>query len=132
MSRRRVVVTGLGLISPLGIGVEKSWGGLLEGRSGVRRITHFDTSSFATKIAGEVDGFIAVNGDGSVTIFSGKVDLGQGLLDGLKDGKVPASRAPGIFGVCAELFHDPTLVMLSFNCSTVNALPSYLSMRPGK
>lgn len=57
MSGRRVVVTGLGLISPLGIGVEKSWSGLLQGRSGIRRITQFDASSFATKIAGEVDGF---------------------------------------------------------------------------
>jgi 3-oxoacyl-[acyl-carrier-protein] synthase II len=57
MSGRRVVVTGLGLISPLGIGVEKSWGGMLQGRSGIRRITQFDASSFVTKIAGEVDGF---------------------------------------------------------------------------
>ena len=57
MSERRVVVTGLGLVSPLGIGVDKSWSGLLQGRSGVRSITQFDASSFATKIAGEVDGF---------------------------------------------------------------------------
>jgi 3-oxoacyl-[acyl-carrier-protein] synthase II len=57
MSGRRVVVTGLGLISPLGIGVEKSWGGMLQGRSGIRRITQFDASLFATRIAGEVDGF---------------------------------------------------------------------------
>ncbi len=57
MSRRRVVVTGLGLISPLGIGVEKSWGALLQGKSGIRRITQFDASSFATQIAGEVEGF---------------------------------------------------------------------------
>ncbi len=57
MSGRRVVVTGLGLISPLGIGVEKSWSGMLQGRSGIRRITQFDASLFATKIAGEVDGF---------------------------------------------------------------------------
>jgi len=57
MSVRRVVVTGVGLISPLGVGVDKSWSGLLQGRSGIRRITQFDASSFATKIAGEVDGF---------------------------------------------------------------------------
>jgi 3-oxoacyl-[acyl-carrier-protein] synthase II len=57
MSARRVVVTGLGLISPLGVGVEKSWGAMLRGRSGVRRITHFDASAYATRIAGEVDGF---------------------------------------------------------------------------
>jgi 3-oxoacyl-[acyl-carrier-protein] synthase II len=57
MEKRRVVVTGLGLITPLGIGVEKSWEGLVQGRSGVRRITHFDAASFATQIAGEVEGF---------------------------------------------------------------------------
>jgi 3-oxoacyl-[acyl-carrier-protein] synthase II len=57
MSKRRVVVTGLGLITPLGVGVEKSWSGLVAGKPGVRRITHFDASQFPTQIAGEVDGF---------------------------------------------------------------------------
>jgi 3-oxoacyl-[acyl-carrier-protein] synthase II len=59
MEKRRVVVTGLGLVTPLGIGVEKSWEGLVQGKSGVRRITHFDSSAFATQIAGEVEGFNA-------------------------------------------------------------------------
>ncbi len=54
---RRVVVTGLGLVTPLGIGVEPSWTSLLAGQSGVRRITQFDASAFPTQIAGEVDGF---------------------------------------------------------------------------
>jgi 3-oxoacyl-[acyl-carrier-protein] synthase II len=57
MVKRRVVLTGLGLITPLGIGVEKSWSGLTAGKSGIRRITHFDASSFQTQIAGEVEGF---------------------------------------------------------------------------
>ncbi|MDA8105471.1 MAG: beta-ketoacyl-ACP synthase II [Nitrospiraceae bacterium] len=57
MSKIRVVVTGLGLITPVGIGVEKSWSGLLGGKSGIRRITQFDASTFATQIAGEVEGF---------------------------------------------------------------------------
>lgn len=57
MEKRRVVVTGVGLITPLGIGVEESWSGLIEGRSGIRRITHFDSSAFATQIAGEVEDF---------------------------------------------------------------------------
>lgn len=57
MNKRRVVVTGVGIITPLGIGVEKSWEGLLAGKSGVRRITQFDSSQFPTKIAGEVEGF---------------------------------------------------------------------------
>jgi 3-oxoacyl-[acyl-carrier-protein] synthase II len=57
MEKRRVVVTGLGLVTPLGIGAEKSWEGLVQGKSGIRRITHFDSSAFATQIAGEVEGF---------------------------------------------------------------------------
>ncbi|MEW6585147.1 MAG: beta-ketoacyl-ACP synthase II, partial [Nitrospirota bacterium] len=59
MERRRVVITGLGMVTPLGIGVEESWKGLIEGRSGVVRITQFDPSGFATQIAGEVKGFNA-------------------------------------------------------------------------
>jgi len=57
MDKKRVVVTGIGLITPLGIGVQKTWDFLLRGRSGIRRITRFDTDQFPTKIAGEVDGF---------------------------------------------------------------------------
>ena len=54
---RRVVVTGLGLISPLGIGVEENWRALCEGKSGIGLITRFDTSNFPVKFAGEVKGF---------------------------------------------------------------------------
>ncbi|HBR21169.1 MAG TPA: beta-ketoacyl-[acyl-carrier-protein] synthase II [Nitrospiraceae bacterium] len=57
MEKRRVVVTGVGLITPVGIGVEESWEGLIEGRSGIRKLTRFDASAFATQIAGEVEGF---------------------------------------------------------------------------
>ena len=54
---RRVVVTGIGLVSPIGIGTAVNWQGLLAGRSGVARITHFDPSNFAAQVAGEVKGF---------------------------------------------------------------------------
>jgi len=54
---RRVVVTGLGLISPLGIGTEPTWQGLLAGQSGVGTITRFDPSDFSVRIAAEVKGF---------------------------------------------------------------------------
>jgi 3-oxoacyl-[acyl-carrier-protein] synthase II len=57
MDSRRVVITGLGLVTPVGIGVEKSWEGLCTGTSGIARITRFDISSFQTQIAGEVDDF---------------------------------------------------------------------------
>ena len=57
MSRRRVVVTGLGLISPVGNTVAEGWGNLLAGRSGIANITKFDASNYACKFAGEVKGF---------------------------------------------------------------------------
>ena len=57
MTRRRVVVTGLGCISPVGNTVAESWDSLLAGRSGIDLITKFDASAFACKFAGEVKGF---------------------------------------------------------------------------
>lgn len=57
MSRRRVVVTGLGCISPVGNTVGDAWANVLAGRSGIGLITKFDASTFASKIAGEVKGF---------------------------------------------------------------------------
>ena len=54
---RKVVVTGLGLVTPLGIGVNETWSGLVAGKSGIAPITRFDASDMATKIAGEVKNF---------------------------------------------------------------------------
>ena len=55
--KRRVVVTGLGLVLPNGIGVDEAWRNTCDGKSGIGPITRFDTSQFQTKIAGEVKGF---------------------------------------------------------------------------
>lgn len=57
--KRRVVVTGIGIISPLGIGVEENWSAVSNGLSGVGPITRFDTESFPVQFAGEVKGFDA-------------------------------------------------------------------------
>ena len=55
--KRRVAVTGMGVISPLGIGIDENWAALCNGKSGIAPITKFDTSSFPIQIAGEVRGF---------------------------------------------------------------------------
>jgi len=58
---RRVVVTGLGIISPVGIGLTESWSNITAGKSGIGRITRFDASAYTSQIAGEVKGFEASN-----------------------------------------------------------------------
>ncbi|MGE5242428.1 MAG: beta-ketoacyl-ACP synthase II [Bacteroidota bacterium] len=57
MSKRRVVITGLGILSPVGIGVAENWRNILAGKSGISRITHFDATGYSAMIAGEVKDF---------------------------------------------------------------------------
>ena len=61
MSKRRVVITGLGIVSPVGIGVDKAWGNIVAGKSGITRISRFDTTGFASQIAGEIKDFEVTN-----------------------------------------------------------------------
>ena len=57
MSKRRVVITGLGIISPVGNTVDEAWGNIAAGRSGITRVTRFDPAPFASQVAGEVRNF---------------------------------------------------------------------------
>ncbi|MEK7191679.1 MAG: beta-ketoacyl-ACP synthase II [Pseudomonadota bacterium] len=57
MSKRRVVITGLGIVSPVGIGVAENWASITAGRGGITRVTHFDATGYPSMIAGEVKGF---------------------------------------------------------------------------
>jgi 3-oxoacyl-[acyl-carrier-protein] synthase II len=57
VTKRRVVITGLGIVSPVGIGIKEAWDNLLKGVSGIGPITKFDASALPTRIAGEVKGF---------------------------------------------------------------------------
>jgi len=57
MSKRRVVVTGMGIVSPVGNSLETAWEAVSNGRSGIGKISHFDTTGYTTNIAGEVRDF---------------------------------------------------------------------------
>ncbi len=57
MSQRRVVLTGVGLVSAVGLGTQATWDGVCAGQTGIGAITRFDTTKFAARIAGEVKGF---------------------------------------------------------------------------
>jgi beta-ketoacyl-acyl-carrier-protein synthase II len=61
VSERRAVVTGVGVVSPVGIGADVAWEALVAGRSGIGDITHFDASAFPIRVAGEVKGFVATD-----------------------------------------------------------------------
>ena len=61
MSKKRVVITGLGAVTPVGIGIPANWSAILAGQSGITRITKFDATLFASQIAGEVKGFEVAN-----------------------------------------------------------------------
>ncbi|CAH1385903.1 beta-ketoacyl-ACP synthase II [Candidatus Nitrotoga sp. M5] len=57
MTKRRVVITGLGIVSPVGTGITQAWQNIIDGKSGITHITRFDASLFTSQIAGEVKGF---------------------------------------------------------------------------
>ena len=109
---RRVVVTGVGLVSPLGVGTEPTWQGILEGRSGVGPITRFDVSDYPCRIAAEVKGFDPedyferkevkkVDLFGHYGVAAGQMALEEsGLLDAGYDGdRVGAIVGAGIGGL---------------------------------
>ena len=66
MSKRRIVITGMGMVSPVGLNVKTSWDAILAGKSGINPITHFDVSDFSVRFGGSVKGFDAT------TIMSSK------------------------------------------------------------
>jgi len=61
LSKRRVVITGLGIVSPVGLNIKQAWGNILAGKSGIKPITHFDVSQFSTRFGGSVWGFEATD-----------------------------------------------------------------------
>src|SRR5256885_12340862 len=115
---RRVVVTGIGLVSSLGIGTDANWAALTAGQSGISAIGKFDASQFATRIAGEVHGFdplrfiekkdvkkmdvfiqyaiaatqFAMDDSGFTITRANAPDVGVYIASGIRGGATPPSR----------------------------------------
>src|SRR3954453_1387941 len=105
-SVRRVVLTGLGVLTPIGLDAASYWQGLLAGRSGVRRIRAFDASALASPIAGEIDGFdpkgyIEKKERKSLRVMARTIQLAVAAAQvAMDDGKVQKDKLdPARFGV---------------------------------
>ena len=150
MSRRRVVVTGIGAVSPLGLDAASSWRGVVDGRSGIGNITRFNTDSFPVRIGGEVEGFdpetVASAKDARhmdrfvhFALAAGiEAVTDAGLTDSESDcEKIGVSIGSGIGGIekiedCQENFlkHGARRISPFFVPSTIiNIAGGYLSMR---
>ena len=150
MSRRRVVVTGIGAVSPLGLDAASSWRGVVDGRSGIGKITRFNTDSFPVRIGGEVEGFdpetVASAKDARhmdrfvhFALAAGiEAVTDAGLTDSEPDcEKIGVSIGSGIGGIekiedCQENFlkHGARRISPFFVPSTIiNIAGGYLSMR---
>jgi 3-oxoacyl-[acyl-carrier-protein] synthase II len=152
MSKRRVVVTGLGIVSPLGNDLASSWDGIVNGRSGIAPVTHFDASAMATRIAGEVkafdpavwiapkdvkkmDAFIHYGVAASLMAMR---DAGLEVNDGNAEriGALIGSGIGGILGIEEQTikYHEggPRKISPFYIPSTIiNMLPGHLSLMTG-
>jgi 3-oxoacyl-[acyl-carrier-protein] synthase II len=104
LSRRRVVVTGLGIVSPVGLGVPEAWSSILAGKSGITRITRFDPSPFASQIAGEVKSFDPAKHVSPKEVRRFDTFIHYGLaaaIEAIKDSALDLDREPREqIGVC--------------------------------
>jgi 3-oxoacyl-[acyl-carrier-protein] synthase II len=97
LSKRRVVITGLGIVSPLGLGVAENWRNILAGNSGITRVTHFDATGYPSMIAGEVKGFHPANfgiSDKEARRMDRFIQLGMAAgIEAIKDSGIQVSEA---------------------------------------
>lgn len=153
MSKRRVVVTGLGIVSPLGSAVEPVWQAVLAGRSGITPITTFDASMFNTRFAGAVQGFTVTDylspkearrmdpfmhygmGAGVQAMTDSGLDLAKADLE--RFGAVMGSGIGGLAGIEAEVTtwnetRNPKKISPFYIPSTIiNMVSGHLSIRYG-
>ncbi len=126
-SRRSVVITGLGVVSPLGLGIEPFWNGLLEGRSGVRRLQHYDPTGLPMEYGGEVPDFDPkqyVKPRKSLKVMSREIQFAFTAAEmalqhaGLQVGQFPPERLGVVFGadmIYGELTEVQEAVLASYD-----------------
>jgi 3-oxoacyl-[acyl-carrier-protein] synthase II len=152
MSKRRVVITGMGIVSPVGNSLASAWDSIKNGRSGIGKISHFDVSAYATQIAGEVQDFDAKTFLPPKDVKKMDIFIHYGLracLDALEDSGVEVTEAnaerigvlvgSGIGGVrgiedSAVALHEggPRKVSPFYIPSTIiNMLPGQLTIMKG-
>ncbi len=94
MSRRRVVVTGMGMLSPLGTDVPSTWQGILAGRSGIGPIEHTDLSAYSTRFGGSVKGFEVEQYLSAKEARKLDLFIQYGLAAGFQAVRMPAWKSP--------------------------------------
>ena len=153
MSKRRVVVTGLGIVSPVGSDVTTAWSSILAGQSGIKPITRIDVSAFATKFAGEVSGFDVTQyitakdarrmdpfmhygmGAGIQAVADSGIDFAK--ENGERAGAIMGSGIGGLAGIEDEAItwertHNPKKTSPFYIPSTIgNMVAGHLSIRFG-
>jgi 3-oxoacyl-[acyl-carrier-protein] synthase II len=153
VSKRRVVVTGLGIVSPVGSDVATAWAAILAGKSGIKPITRIDATPFATRFAGEVIGFDVAQyiapkearrmdpfmhygmGAGIQAVADSGVDFGK--EDGTRAGAIMGSGIGGLAGIEEEAIswertHNPKKTSPFYIPSTIgNMVAGHLSIRFG-
>jgi 3-oxoacyl-[acyl-carrier-protein] synthase II len=104
LARRKVVITGLGIVSPVGIGASEAWSNIVAGKSGISRISNFDASEYPSQIAGEVKGFDVAKwlSPKEARRFDAFIHFGlAAAIDALKDSALDLDKEPReMVGAC--------------------------------
>ena len=113
MDKQPVVVTGMGVICPLGLNVKEFWAGLVAGKSGISYITRFDTSNYLVKVAGEVTGFDPTKYMDIKTVECTRRAIHfaiPAVKEAVESARLDMTKEPGGASRCYHHHHDGTSV----------------------
>ena len=110
MSRRRVVVTGMGALTPLANSVEATWQGILAGKSGIGPIEHMDVSAYSTKFGGTIKDFEVADYMSPKEARKMDVFIQYGMAAGFRQSRIPVLNVPSKMPAVSVLLWVPALV----------------------